>query len=69
MKIREGDRAMIALDALPEVELPGAVARIRPMGEDKHSDMTYTTIIRLDRYDPRLRWNMTALVAIEPSAS
>jgi HlyD family secretion protein len=69
VKIRQGDRVLITLDALPELELPGKVVRIRPIGENKHGDMTYTAIIQPDRHDPRLRWNMTALVVIEPSAS
>ena len=63
---QEGSRGAITFDAIPDVELPGKVVRIQPIGEAKHGDMTYTVIIQPDGYDPRMRWNMTALVAIEP---
>ena len=46
--------------------LIGRVARIKPFGEKKHGDMTYTVLIQLDHHDEQLRWNMTAVVNIEP---
>jgi len=42
------------------------VSRIKPLGENKQGDMTYVVIVAPDQIDPRLRWNMTASVAIEP---
>jgi HlyD family secretion protein len=40
---------------------------IRPFGEKKRGDITYTVTIAPDRWDDRLRWNMTAQIAITPS--
>ena len=45
------------------------MVRIRCIGENKHGDMTYTAIIEPQRANRRLRWNMTTMVAIEPSES
>jgi HlyD family secretion protein len=42
------------------------VSRIKPLGENKQGDMTYVVIVGSEQVDPRLRWNMTASVAIEP---
>ncbi len=44
----------------------GKVVRIKPLGENKQGDMTYTVVVQPDELDARLRWNMTASVAIEP---
>jgi glutamate synthase (NADPH/NADH) large chain/glutamate synthase (ferredoxin) len=44
----------------------GVVAHIKGIGESKQGDVTYTVVMKLDRQDERLRWNMTASVAIEP---
>lgn len=64
VNIKEGDAAIVSLDALPEVELTGKVARIKGFGENKQGDIVYTVFIQLDKQDPRLRWNMTAKVTI-----
>jgi len=57
------------VDAISDLELPGHVVRIKPIGEDKRGDITYTVIIQPDQADERLRWNMTTAVFIEPSDS
>ena len=62
--IQAGDRATVTFDAIPGLSLPGTVARIKPLGEEKLGDVTYTVIVRPDEQDPRLRWNMTAVVTI-----
>lgn len=64
--ISEGDPAVINFDAIPDLELPGQVSRIRMIGENKQGDITYTVIVKPERFDPRLRWNMTAKVTIQP---
>ena len=61
--VKEGDRARITVDALPDVELMGTVVRIKPLGENKQGDITYTATIA-DAHEERLRWNMTASVTI-----
>jgi HlyD family secretion protein len=62
-RVNEGDRVTLTLEAIPDLELAGKVTRIRPIGENKRGDITYTVIITPDRQDSRLKWNMTAIVA------
>ena len=62
--LQEGDAVEITFDAIPDLRLPGSVERIRPIGEDKRGDITYTVIIEPSEADSRLRWNMTAVVTI-----
>jgi len=62
--IQEGDRVVLTFDAIPGLELGGTVLRIKPIGQEKLGDVTYTVIVRPDEQDPRLRWNMTAVVTI-----
>ncbi len=61
------DPVTITVDAIPDLELLGHVVRIKPIGEDKRGDITYTVIVQPDQTDERLRWNMTTAVFIEPS--
>ena len=65
--VREGDRVEVSVDALPDVALAGTVERIKPLGENKQGDITYTATIIPDASDERLRWNMTASVTINTS--
>ncbi len=65
-RVREGDPARVTFDAVPDLELTGKVVRVKSLGEARQGDITYTAIVALDRQDERLRWNMTAIVAIEP---
>lgn len=62
--VHEGASVTIKFDALPGVEIPGKVIRIKPLGENKQGDITYTVIVSPDQQDARLRWNMTAAVSI-----
>lgn len=64
-KVSEGIPTSMTFDALPGLELPGKVTKIRPYGESKQGDIVYTVIITPDQQDARLRWNMTAKVSIE----
>jgi HlyD family secretion protein len=66
VRVREGAPATVTFDALPGLTATGKVIRIKPLGENKQGDMTYTVVIQLDQLDDRLRWNMTAAMAIEP---
>jgi HlyD family secretion protein len=65
-QVREDSQAAVTFDAIPDLKLLGRVSHIRPLGENKQGDITYTVTIKLDRQDPRLRWNMTASVAMVP---
>lgn len=64
--VREGAPVTISFDAIPDLELSGKVLRIKPFGEEKQGDMTYTVLIQPDQQDARLRWNMTATVRVTP---
>gem|GEM_PF-4443671 len=66
-RVRVGDAATLTFDGIPDLEIPGRVKFIRPFGEKKRGDITYTVTIAPDRWDDRLRWNMTAQIAITPS--
>jgi HlyD family secretion protein len=66
VQVQEGDPVTITFDAIPDLELPGKVVRLKAIGENKMGDITYTVIIRPDEDDDRLRWNMTATVVIAP---
>ncbi len=62
VRVKEGDAATITFDALPGESFSGTVSRIKSIGQSQKGDISYTAVIRLDRVDPRLRWNMTAAV-------
>ena len=66
-KVREGAKVMLTFDGLPGLELPGKVVSIRSFGEKKRGDITYTVFIEPERYEPLLKWSMTAIVKIEPA--
>ncbi len=67
VRVREGARASVEFDALPGVQLPGVVSRIRLLGENRQGDIVYTVLVKPLQSDERLRWNMTATVSIEPT--
>ena len=67
-RIRPGDPVRATIDGIPGLKLSGRVAAVEGLGITKQGDITYKVVITLDRQDPRLRWNMTAVVAIEAEA-
>ena len=73
VRVQEGAPATVTFDALPGLTLTGKVVRIKPLGENKQGDMTYTVVIQPDQLDDRLRWNMTAgggdRAAVKPQRS
>lgn len=64
VRIGEGSPTKIEFDALPGAELSGKVVQIKPIGVNKQGDITYTVVVVPDQTDPRLKWNMTAVVTI-----
>jgi HlyD family secretion protein len=64
VNVKDGDNATVTLDAITDLELTGKVASIKGFGENKQGDIVYTVVVKLDKQDPRLRWNMTAKVTI-----
>jgi len=64
LNVQEGDRVLLTFDAIPGLEMQGTVLRIKPIGQEKLGDITYTVIVQPDEQDSRLRWNMTAVVTV-----
>lgn len=63
--VRVGARVGVSFDALPDLTLAGTVQRIRPIGADQRGDIVYTVVVEPQGNDPRLLWNMTAVVSFE----
>jgi HlyD family secretion protein len=66
VKVKEGDRVTVTLDAIPGLELNGNVANIKSLGQAQQGDLLYTIAVKLNQQDARLRWNMTAKVNFAP---
>ena len=65
VEVKESQAATVKLDAIPGLSLPGRVERIAVRAQDKRGEVTYTTRVRLENADARLRWGMTAFVVFE----
>jgi len=65
LDIQIGDPVTVNFDAISDLELGGVVERIKPLGENRQGDITYTILVKLDEQDERLLWNMTAFVVFE----
>jgi HlyD family secretion protein len=65
VSISPGAEVQIAFDALPDLTLKGTVEYVRPKGTDNRGDIVYTAVIKPTESDPRLLWNMTAVVSVE----
>ncbi len=66
VNVRDGAPVVLSFDAIPNLEIPGKVVRIKGYGENRQGDIVYTVVVGLDQQEERLRWNMTAKVTIEP---
>ncbi len=64
VKLTVGDSTTVTVDALPGVEMAGTIVRIRSLGENRQGDVVYRVTVRPSESDPRLRWNMTAMVNV-----
>jgi HlyD family secretion protein len=65
VNIQPGQNATLKFDAIPDLTLNAVVERINERFEEKRGDITYTTRLRLEDVDQRLRWGMTAEVDFE----
>jgi HlyD family secretion protein len=63
--VTEDQSVVVTFDALPELELKGAVESIGALYQTSSGDIVYPVKIKLLETDPRLRWGMTALVEFE----
>lgn len=62
VKIQAGQPVELSPDALPELVLTGVVEEISSVFRTQTGDILYDVRIRLDGFDPRLRWGMTVEV-------
>jgi len=62
VKLSAGQAVTVTFDALPDVSLPGTITQIKPMGSNRQGDIVYTVVVALQKEEPRLRWNMTAVM-------
>ena len=63
-RIDVGQSVDITFDAFPDVLLRGHIVSISPKSTSEQGGVNYTTIIKFDEFDDRLRWGMTAYVNI-----
>ena len=62
VQIENGQIVKIVPDSLPDVVLSGTVQEISDVFRTETGDILYDVLIRLDDFDPRLRWGMTVEV-------
>jgi len=60
--IKEGEPAMITLDALPGVALNGEIQTIGQTFSENQGDVVYEVTVVLNEGHPAMRWGMTAVV-------
>jgi HlyD family secretion protein len=64
--LKVGSPAVVKFDAVPDLTLNGKVTRINDYGTNRQGDIVYMVVVTPDKLDPRLKWNMTASVTIQP---
>ncbi len=64
VQVAAGSAVELTFDALPGLQMEGTVANVRPRGADNRGDIVYTAVIHPKQNDPRLLWNMTAVVTV-----
>lgn len=62
LNVQLGEKVMVRLDAIPNLELEGKILRIHSVGTNYQGDVVYAVLVELVQTDPRLLWNMTAAV-------
>lgn len=63
--ITPGKQITLTYDAIPDLEMRGTVRYVRPIGGDRRGDIVYTVVVDPAQQDPRLLWNMTAVVSFD----
>jgi HlyD family secretion protein len=63
--VHEGQLVNVIFDALPDVQVPGQVAAVRRIAEDKRGETTFTVFVTLDEIPNELLWGMTATVEVD----
>lgn len=62
--VDEATPVVLTFDAIPDLEMPGRVKYVKPLGTDNRGDIVYTVVIEPTQQDPRLLWNMTAVATL-----
>jgi multidrug efflux pump subunit AcrA (membrane-fusion protein) len=63
--VNESTPVSLTFDAIPDLEMAGKVKYVKPLGKDNRGDIVYTVVIEPGQQDPRLLWNMTAVVTLK----
>ena len=61
--LAEGQPVLVALDAIPGVELKGTILSIGQTYSENQGDVVYEVIVLLADTHPAMRWGMTASVS------
>jgi multidrug resistance efflux pump len=64
VRVAIGDRALISIAALPDIELEGVVEQIRVRGGAGDAGVRFDVVVRPLEHLPDLRWNMSATIRI-----
>lgn len=65
VNVKEGQSAIVTLDAMPDVELNGNVFSVSQNYAENQGDIVYEVTILLTESNPAMRWGMTAEVKFE----
>lgn len=65
VELTENEPVVVALDALPGVELQGTILSIGQTYQDNQGDVVYEVMIRLNEAHAAMRWGMTASVTFQ----
>jgi RND family efflux transporter MFP subunit len=68
-RLKQGMEVEVEVDAIPGLEVAGAVERIAPQATVKNNIKGYSTRINLRNVDPRIQPGMTASISIPVSAA
>jgi multidrug resistance efflux pump len=66
VRVAVGDRAVISVAALPDLELAGVVDQVRVRGGTGDGGVRFDVIVRPLEHVAQLRWNMSASIRILP---
>jgi multidrug efflux pump subunit AcrA (membrane-fusion protein) len=65
--VEVGEKVIVTPDALPNLELLGVVESIDLVYTERSGDILYTVRIRLEEFDPLMRWGMTVTITFGSS--
>ncbi|MDB5254978.1 MAG: Efflux transporter, family, subunit [Candidatus Nomurabacteria bacterium] len=68
-KVKVGDKATLAFDAIPDLSITGTVAIINPIGTVTSGVVNYTVTIALDTQDAAIKSGMSVTAAIQTAVA